>query len=156
MLILLALEHEDSSKPTQQNRGQIIMRFFEGDEVVSLGPDGPKVTTIKVATTDLSRELGKMLHALSVDEGIAASDIVVLTPRSVASSEASGKAGRFNLIEEPKTQRMCASRASIGSRGWTLKPSSFARYAEDADLRRLMYVACSRARTLLSILFETT
>src|SRR5205823_5495802 len=57
------------------------MRYYNGEPVECLGPDGSDVDFAPV-NGDARKELSRVLHRLVQEEHVRADEIVVLTPRS--------------------------------------------------------------------------
>lgn len=60
------------SRPTFEG----MIAHYEGDEVDSLGPDGPAVERVN-ANGSIHTELGRVLHRLVVDQHVRCDGIVV-------------------------------------------------------------------------------
>jgi hypothetical protein len=116
------LEVWRNSKPIFES----VMRFYRGDPVECLGPDGPDVE-IRETNGDLRKEIGRVLHRLVHREHVSAADIVVLTARNAESSSVSGDIGSFRLTESPSQVMTFVCQVSIGFSGWKHLPSCSAR-----------------------------
>ncbi len=141
----------------------------------AIGPEGTPVELVTYTDGDASacrRELGRVLHQLIADGGVAASDIVVLTPRSprtswlMSSSGAPLAVGRFRLMPEygpegsvlpPPARRRGGARGDHPSvqgprcrRWWSWRRST--RGSPSTTLPGLLYVGATRARTHLVVI----
>jgi len=131
-----------------------VMRFFEGERIECRGPAGPAVEWHKVATRDLRRELGIVLQKLIVDGRLGARELVVLTPKTVDRSACGGRCGNFMLTPTPRGQTDVLLSSIYRFKGLDAKAVIVCEVSgpEDASFVQLMYVACSRARSLLVVM----
>jgi hypothetical protein len=129
------------------------MRYYHGDPVDCLGPDGSDVDFVPVQG-DVRKELSRVLHRLVQEGQVRPEEIVVLTPRSVGQSAVTGEVGMFRVNPAP-------------SRPNDIKLSNIKRFlgleakivilcelpeATHPDFRSLMYVGLSRARAHLVVM----
>ena len=118
---------------------------------------GRRWMRIAVAPGQLRKELARLLHRIIVEGEVPAQAVTVLTPRSVTNSQVGGTVGRFELVENP-TRPTDVRLASVyrfkGLDAPAIVVCEVGRDLEDPEMRRLMYVACSRARTSLSLLVD--
>ena len=133
---------------------EAVMRFYRGDQVECCGPSGPDVDWRQVATRDLRRELGATLEKLIVDGGMAARDVVVLTPKAVERSACRGSCGRFNLTPAPSRRDDVHLSTIHRFKGLDAKAVVVCEVSpkDGESFPQLMYVACSRARAMLVVL----
>lgn len=130
-----------------------VMQFYEGDAITCRGPDGPEVTVQTVPARELPRELGRTLHRLVNEDGVSPGDIAVLTPRSVESSSVCGTIGNFTLTPEPRSRMDVLISTIHRFKGLDAPAVVICELAPARpDHRALMYVGCSRARVLLTVL----
>lgn len=131
-----------------------VMEYYRGPSVRSLGPGGPAVERVEVKEGTLSKELGRTLHRIIVEGGVAASDVVVLTPRSVRKSQLAGQTGQFRLSESPSGPRDVLLSSIHRYKGLDAQVVVVCEVQgePEEEQRELMYVACSRARGLLVLL----
>lgn len=131
-----------------------VMPFYEGDPVASLGPEGIAIETLDVRRNDLGRELSRVLHRLVKEEGFDLADLVVLTPRNPGRTSVRGRVGAFTLTEHPNGAndiKLSSIHRFKGLESKAVVICDVDRYQPE-DFRKLMYVACSRARSHLVIL----
>lgn len=134
----------------------VVMRYYEGDPVDCLGPDGPEVDFVSV-NGDLRRALSGVLHRLVKEQAVRVSDIVVLTPRSAAQSGVAGEIGAFRVNEAPTRPtdvRLSSIKRFLGLEAQVVIVCELPD-VEHPDYRSLMYVGLSRARSLLVVLGES-
>lgn len=132
-----------------------VMRFYGGDQPIHCkGPEGVTVRRRRLGAGGLREALTAELEYLVGEGRIDRSDIVVLTPKALERSDAAGTFGRFELSER-------------GGRPNHIKLSTIHRYKgleakavilcelpdrHTPEFKTLMYVACSRPRSLLSVI----
>ena len=149
------LDHQPLDEVWRNSRPiyEAVMRFYRGDPVDCLGPDGPAVEVAQ-ANGNLRKGLGRVLHRLVNTEHVRTEDIVVLTARNITGSKAGGQVGSFKLVEAPTGPndiQLSSIYRFLGLEARAviiceMRPESHPEYEE------LMYVAQSRARALLVIL----
>ena len=131
-----------------------MITHYEGEEVDCLGPDGPAVERVN-ANGSIRKELGRVLHRLVVDQHVRCDDIVVLTPRTAAASELIGQVGAFNVSEAPTRRndvRLSSIYRFLGLEARAVVLCEIPPDTGRAELKRLLYVATSRARALLVVI----
>jgi len=133
-----------------------VKAFYRGDEIVCKGPEGPEVEIRGVRPEGLRDELSRVLHRhrLVVEGNLDPRDVVVLTPHAAEHSAVAGRVGAFVLTPEPEGGRdvlLSSIRRFKGLDAPAVVVCEVDRYAEE-EFTRQMYVACSRARTLLVVL----
>jgi superfamily I DNA/RNA helicase len=131
-----------------------VKTFYWGDEIVCKGPEGPEVEIRGVRPERLRDELSRVLHRLVVEGNLDPRDVVVLTPHAAEHSAAAGRVGAFVLTPEPKGGRdilLSSIRRFKGLDAPAVVVCEVDRYAEE-EFTKQLYVACSRARTLLVVL----
>ncbi|HWO69582.1 MAG TPA: ATP-binding domain-containing protein, partial [Actinomycetota bacterium] len=129
--------------------------FYQGEEIVCMGPEGPQVECRGVAPEALRDELSRTLHRLVVKGGLEPRDLVVLTPHAAERSPVRGQVGAFVLTPEPEGERDVLLSSIPRFKGLdapAVVVCDVDRYSEE-EFTKQMYVACSRARTLLVVLF---
>lgn len=133
---------------------ETVMRFYRGDPIECRGPEGPPVEWRQVAARDRRRDLGAALHRLVREAGIAAREIVVLTPLALDRSAVAGRCGAFFLTPTPRAQDDVQVSTIHRFKGLDAKAVVICEVAsrDDASFLQLMYVACSRARSMLVVL----
>jgi hypothetical protein len=133
---------------------ETVMRFYHGEPVESRGPSGPAVEWRQVAGGDVRRELGTALHRLVREAGVGAREVVVLTPAALERSAVAGRCGAFNLTPTPKARDDVLLSSIHRFKGLDAKAVVICEVdgRDDGTFRQLMYVACSRARSLLVVL----
>ncbi len=135
-----------------------VTAYYRGEEIVCVGPDGPEVEVRGVAPGRLRDELSRVLHRLVAEEGLDPRDLVVLTPHAAERSAVRGRVGAFVLTEEPRGGRdvlLSSIHRFKGLDAPAVVVCEVDRYEKEGFTRN-MYVACSRARTLLVVLFTDT
>ena len=96
----------------------------------------------------------RVLHRLVVDGDVGCEDVVVLTPHGAEHSKVRGKIGSFTLTEQPRSGRDIKLTSIYRFKGLDSKVvvvCEVDRFVQE-DFTKLMYVACSRARTLLIVM----
>jgi superfamily I DNA/RNA helicase len=140
-----------------RNTSQIfetVKAFYEGDEVLCKGPDGPNVELVSVTKDAIGNELSRVLHRIVIDGDVPASDVAVLTPHRAEHSPVLGRLGAFTLTAEPSGKQDVRLDSIHRFKGLDAKAvvlCDIDRFVEE-QFRRLMYVGCSRARTYLAVL----
>jgi hypothetical protein len=131
-----------------------VMPFYSGDPIECRGPDGPPVEWCQVAGRDLKRELGRALHRVVREGGLGTREVVVLTPRSLDRTFVRGRCGAFNLTPTPQGRDDVQLSSIYRFKGLDAKAVVVCEVSqrEDQAFQQLMYVACSRARSLLVVL----
>ena len=131
-----------------------VMRFYGGDPVECRGPDGPAVEWRQVSERDARRELSVTLHRLIREGGLGTRDVVVLTPFALDRSRVVGRCGSFHLTPTPKGRDDVLVSSVHRFKGLDAKAVVVCEVSprSSAEFKHLMYVACSRARTLLVVL----
>lgn len=132
-----------------------VMRFYKGDPVECLGPDGPEVEVI-TPNGHPRKQLNQVLHRLINEQEVRPSEIVVLTPRALSQSGVSGNVGGFRVVEEPRGPndvRISSIKRFLGLESQVVVITELPN-STDRDFRSLMYVGLSRARALLVVLGE--
>lgn len=133
-----------------------VMGYYRNDEPMECaGPQGPPVEILTIARADLRRELSKVLHRLIHNERIAPRDLVVLTSYSVDRSAVVGAVGSFRLTPTPAGGNDVLLSSIYRFKGLDAKAVVVVEVyqREDVEAMKLMYVACSRARSLLVVIF---
>lgn len=134
-----------------------VQAFYRGEEeVVSCGPDGPRVETVTTAPQQLRPDLSRVLHRVLVEGRVDPSDVVVLTPRSVERSQVAGTVGSYRLTPTPHGKNEVKLSSIFRFKGLDAKVvivCEVDRHADEAFVQ-LMYVACSRARSLLVVILS--
>ncbi len=133
---------------------QTVLRFYRGDPIESRGPIGPAVEWRQVADSDLRRELGRVLHRLVREASIGSREVVVLTPIALERSAITGRCGTFLLTPRPRGRDDVQISTIHRFKGLDAKAVIVCEVSsrEDATFLQLMYVACSRARSMLVVL----
>ncbi|MBO0706721.1 MAG: NERD domain-containing protein [Candidatus Dormibacteraeota bacterium] len=131
-----------------------VMRYYQGEAVECRGPEGPAVEWHRVEARDLKRELARVLHRLVREGGIGAREVVVLTPLALDRSSVRGRCGAFNLTPTPSGRDDVPLSTIHRFKGLDRKAVVVCEVSgrDGAAFRQLMYVACSRARSLLVVL----
>ncbi|HXF36459.1 MAG TPA: NERD domain-containing protein [Actinomycetota bacterium] len=135
-----------------------VKAYYRGEGIVCVGPGGPDVEVRGVAPERLRDELSRVLHRLVAEEGLDPRDLVVLTPHAADHSAVRGRVGAFVLTEEPRGGRdvlLSSIHRFKGLDAPAVVVCEVNRYEKEGFTRN-MYVACSRARTLLVVLFTDT
>lgn len=133
-----------------------VMGFYRGGKVTCAGPDGPAIEMREVARDDLRSELSKVLHRLVTEGHLEASDVVVLTPHAAEHSPVRGQVGAFRVTDQPTGKHHVRLSSIFKYKGLDAPAvviCDVARFVEE-DFTKLMYVACSRARSYLAILLN--
>ena len=129
------------------------MAHYVGDPVECLGPEGPEVDFMQVGGP-IRKELSRVLHRLVTEQGVRASDIVVLTPRAIASSEVAGEVGAFRLSAVPSRRndiRLSSIKRFLGLEAQVVVLCELPQPSHP-EFQSLMYVGLSRARAHLVVL----
>lgn len=132
-----------------------VTAYYRGEELACLGPAGPEVDVRAVEPERLRDELSRVLHRLAAEEDLDPRDIVVLTPHAPRHSAVAGRVGAFVLTEEPRGGRdvlLSSIHRFKGLDAPAVVVCEVDRFREQ-EFTRNMYVACSRARALLVVLF---
>jgi superfamily I DNA/RNA helicase len=135
-----------------------VMSYYRNPESMECaGPEGPPVEIQSVARHELRRELSKILHRLIQVERLLPRDLVVLTPFNVDRSEVRGQVGAFRLTPTPVGGNDVLLSSVYRFKGLDAKAVVIVEVIQRDDLEgmKLMYVACSRARSLLVVLFTS-
>jgi len=133
-----------------------VMAYYRNPEAMECaGPEGPPVEVQEVPRHELRRELSKVLHRLVHVERLSPRDLVVLTPFNVDRSEVRGQVGAFRLTPTPGGGNDVLLSSIYRFKGLDAKAVVIVEVTRREDLEglRLMYVACSRARSLLVVMF---
>jgi hypothetical protein len=131
-----------------------VMLHYQGAAVTSMGPkNGVAVEHTKVAKTTLRFELGRILERIIKEGKTSPRDVVVLTGVAVDKSRASGACGRFFLGIRPTRPNDITLTNVYRFKGLDSKVVVVCEI--DPSDTAALYVACSRARSMLVIL-ETT
>jgi hypothetical protein len=133
-----------------------VMTYYRNPESMECaGPEGPPVETQRVARHELRRELSKILHRLVQEERLTPRDLVVLTPFNVDRSDVRGQVGAFRLTPTPVGGNDILLSSIYRFKGLDSKAVVIVEvtHREDVEGMKLMYVACSRARSLLVVMF---
>ena len=99
--------------------------------------------------------MGALLNSMIREGGLRTSDIAVLTPRAVDRSSAAGRCGNFHLTPTPKGPEDVLLSSIYKFKGLDAKAVVLCDVSEAEDRANylaLMYVGCSRARTMLAVL----
>jgi hypothetical protein len=131
-----------------------VMRFYRGEPIECRGPAGPPVEWRQATDRDLRRELAGALHRLVREAGIATREIVVLTPLALERSAATGRCGAFHLTPTPRGRDDVQISTIHRFKGLDAKAIVVCEVdgRNDPSFLPLMYVACSRARSMLVVL----
>jgi len=135
-----------------------VMAYYRNPESMECaGPEGPPVEIQKVSRHELRRELSKILHRLVQVERLSPRDLVVLTPFNVDRSAVRGQVGAFRLTPTPVGGNDVLLSSVYRFKGLDAKAVVIVEVSQRDDLEgmKLMYVACSRARSLLVVLFTS-
>ncbi len=131
----------------------LVRRFYQGEEIEFAGPEGPPLEMLSVAPGEVRRELGRVLHRLIAEGGVPARDVVVLTPHN-EHSKVHGKVGAYLVTKESRGAgdvRVSSIQRFKGLESKVVVVCEVDRLVSE-DFTRLMYVACSRARTMLVVM----
>jgi Nuclease-related domain/AAA domain/UvrD-like helicase C-terminal domain len=133
---------------------ETVMSFYEGREVTCHGPDGLPVFRQTVSVRELRKELGRMLHRLIMEGDLSPSDVVVLTPRGMEHSTVRGRVGAYHLTPTPQGRGEIKLSTLHRFKGLDAPAVVVCEVSErdGPEFRSQMYVACSRARSLLAVL----
>lgn len=133
---------------------ETVLRYYKGEQIVSRGPDGPKVEWRQVLPRNMRRDLGQVLHRIIREGGLASGEVVVLTPTAVERSAVVGRCGAFNLTEERQGPDDVKLSTIHRFKGLEAKAVVVCEVTQrnGPQFEQLMYVACSRARSLLVVL----
>jgi superfamily I DNA/RNA helicase len=133
---------------------ELVSKFYTGDPLIGLGPDGPPVDTIQVASPGLLRAtLGRVLHRLCMDNNIAPQDIVILTSRHLDAAAVVGRVGSYDVELEPIRPNQVKVSSIHRFKGLDAKVVVLIDVdSHRPDYGELMYVGCSRARSYLVVL----
>ena len=133
---------------------ETVTRFYRGYPVQSRGPAGPAVEWRQVAEGDVRHELGTVLHRLVRETGIGAREVVVLTPLAPERSTVTGRCGAFFLTPTPRGRDDVQVSTIHRFKGLDAKAVVVCEVTsrERATFPQLMYVACSRARSMLVVM----
>jgi hypothetical protein len=95
-----------------------------------------------------------VLHRLVREAGVGAREVVVLTPAALERSAVVGRCDAFNLTPTQSAQDDILVSSIHRFKGLGAKAVVICEVdgRDDATFRQLMYVACSRARSLLVVL----
>jgi superfamily I DNA/RNA helicase len=136
-----------------------VSRFYRADHpTVARGPEGrPVDVRIYTDVAGLKRHLRKVLHQLVMEDGVPASDIIVLTPRKRERSALwqFGLLGNFRLTDQPTGGHGDVFCTTVHAfKGLESPVVVLAEVEPEAskDLETVLYVGCSRARHHLIIL----
>jgi Nuclease-related domain/UvrD-like helicase C-terminal domain/AAA domain len=131
-----------------------VMRYYQGEPIESRGPEGPEVEWHQVQARELKRELGRVLHRLIREGGVGPREVVVLTPLALDRSAVRGRCGAFNLTPTPAGREDVPLSTIHRFKGLDRKAVVVCEVSrrDDALFRQLMYVASSRARSMLAVL----
>jgi hypothetical protein len=143
---------------TQHIHG-IVTHFYRSDQISTA--QGPAGRPVEVLTYDdpagLKRTLRSVVHRLLVQEGVAAEDIVLLTPKGRERSILwqTGRVGNLRLTDQwtqASGELFCSTVHAF--KGLESPVVILAELDADqaADYEALLYVACSRARNHLIVL----
>jgi Nuclease-related domain/AAA domain/UvrD-like helicase C-terminal domain len=136
---------------------EAVMGYYRNDEAIEcLGPDGPPVEIQTCGRAELRRELSRVLHRLVQTERLAPADIVVLTPSNVDRSAVGGQVGAYRLTPTPRGGNDVLLSSIFRFKGLDAKAVVVVEVnrREDVEATKVMYVACSRARSLLVLMFS--
>jgi len=136
-----------------------VAQFYRSEaKPEAVGPEGRPVEIYTYTeTAELKRLLKRTLHRLVVEEDIAPEDIVVLTPRSDQRSAlwGLGSLGNFRLTDQWAAGAADIYCTTVHSFKGLESPVIILTEIDQeasADLARVLYVGCSRARSHLVIL----
>ncbi len=132
-----------------------VMRFYSGDQPIHCeGPEGVTVRRRRLGPGGLRAALTAELEYLVGEGGIDRSDIVVLTPHRLAKSAATGAFGRFQVSEKGGLPNHIKLSTIHSYKGLEAKAVILCELPghQTPDFKTLMYVACSRPRSLLSLI----
>lgn len=136
-----------------------LLPYHTGDAADCDGPEGRAPERIAVRSDiNEAREVQRVLHRLTHDEGIAPRSIVILTPRHATSHWVEGlKLGNFSLTwndaRDESKQVLCATiQAYKGMESDIVLVTEMSKVQPEQE-KQMWYTACSRARHHL-VIFE--
>ncbi len=137
---------------------QLVARFHpQGESIGCRGPDGREPQWIAYSShRELEDQVRRALHRLINEEGVAAQDVVILTPKAERRSvfKEGKRLGNFTLTREPFPQGATQIWATTvhAFKGLERKVVLLAEVEPwSRNLETLLYVGASRARTYLLI-----
>lgn len=131
-------------------------RFYDGDPVTPLGPDGVEVEAVAVSAEWISRETSRMLHRLIKEEEIPAEEIAVLCGKAIERSVFGQvfKIGAFDVIssQQPEPGKVLLQTIH-GFKGLERRVVILTEIDDlpAGDSEGLLYVGITRARTHLAV-----
>lgn len=134
-----------------------VLQFHSGENsIMALGPEGRDVEILNYANdTHLKNTLGRLLHRLVVDGGVATKDIVILTTKRKQTLQ-NQVVGQFRIKADPDISRNEILCNTIqGFKGLESSVVILVEIEMNSNtnyLKKLMYVGASRARNHLIIL----
>lgn len=135
-----------------------VLRFYRGEaQPTALGPEGRQVEIVRYNDpAKVHTELMKLLHRLAVKEQVPTDEILVLTPLSAGKSALQFKTpGQVTLTDQLPVKPGQIFATTIHNFKGLERSVVVLAEAErwpQANLERLLYVACSRARHHLIVL----
>ena len=129
-------------------------RFYSGEAVSSMGPPGPDVVLEEVEdSASVSKVLSRLLHRLIREEEIGPNEVVVLTTDARLRDELVGAVGSFNLVQRRELSEDVLVESVHRFKGLdspaVVLVDAGGSSSDQQD--KLLYVGCSRARSLLVI-----
>lgn len=149
----------ENCRNTQSIHRVVAQYHPHGQEIRCRGPQGRDPDWIAYTSAqDMLQKIRKMLHHLINEDGVAATDLVILTPRAEDRSELKEGLALGNFVltrRKPTRSNQIAVTTVQAFKGLEGKVVLFAELDHWAhrDLPMLLYVGCSRARTML-VLFH--
>jgi superfamily I DNA/RNA helicase len=131
---------------------ELVSKFYTGDPLIGMGPDGPPVDTTYVESPGLLRAaLGRVLHRLCVDNKLLPEDIVI----HLDAAAVVGPVGAFVVELSPSRPNQVKVSSIHRFKGLDAKVVVLIDVdAHRPDYGELMYVGCSRARSYLAVVRE--
>jgi hypothetical protein len=139
-----------------------VLRGISGDtRTVALGPAGIQPEWIEATPTEEPARLAEVLRRLIREDGVAASDIAVLTTsrREIATLVRDGRIGEFETTDVPLERSARVLVESIPRfKGLERRVVVLAglRESRHGQIDNLLYVGVGRARTHLVVIADTT
>jgi hypothetical protein len=152
---LMAVPLNESWRNTKPIFGEV-MRLYKGPDVICRGPGGTAVERLKASPANMAKEIGKVLDRLIREEKVGIRDIVVLTPHTLKNSPIQRMCGNYRLTPTPHEGNEVYLSTVHRYKGLDAKVVIVAQVPAkpDAEQSALLYVAYSRARSLLAIIEE--
>ena len=150
---MLEIPLQENLRNTQKI-SELTAKFYRGAPMRALGPEGQDVERIVVRdASEVERAVGRVLHHLIKDNGVAPSDIAVLMGSARAGALRRGKRiGAFETTEdqtaEPSKVLLESIRRFMGLERLVVVLTAIDDLSAD-DETALLYVGLSRARVHL-------